>query len=134
MKFDIEGWDDALLAPAFPIGTKPNLHPQDISHGLGGFFLCRSGDMGIGVQCEPSRKVTQHAGHGLDVHTILERDGCEGVAEVMEPNLRDARSLRNPLQHVIYTVRGNGSATRRGKHIGVIGFPFLFFQGFCRLL
>ena len=39
--------------------------------------------MGIGVQGEACGEVTQHAGYGLDVHTILERDGCEGVAEVM---------------------------------------------------
>ena len=57
MKFDIEGWDDALVAPAFPIGTKPNLHTQDISHGLGGFFLCRSGDMGIPSICS---KIATH--------------------------------------------------------------------------
>ena len=34
----------------FLSAAKPNLHTQDISHGLGGFFLCRGGDMGIGVQ------------------------------------------------------------------------------------
>ena len=35
------GWDDALFVPAFSIGYKAEfLHTQDISHGLGGFFLC----------------------------------------------------------------------------------------------
>ena len=36
----------------FLSAAKPNLHTQDISHGLGGFFLCRGGDMGVGVQSE----------------------------------------------------------------------------------
>ena len=74
---------------AFLSATKPNLQAQDISHGLGGFFLCRGGDMGVGVQGEACGEVTQHAGHCLDVHSVLQCDGCEGVAEVMKPNLRD---------------------------------------------
>ena len=64
---------------AFLSATKPNSHTQNISHGLGGFFLRRSGDVGIGVQGEACGEVTQHAGHGLDVHTILESDGGESV-------------------------------------------------------
>ena len=42
---------------AFLSATKPNLHTQDISHGLSGFFLCRSRDMGIGVQGEACGEV-----------------------------------------------------------------------------
>jgi len=63
----------------FLSATKPNLQAQDISHGLGGFFLRRGGDMGIGVQGEASGEVTQHAGHRLDVHTVLQGNGGEGV-------------------------------------------------------
>ena len=74
---------------AFLLATKPNLQAQDISHGLGGFFLCRGGDMGIGVQGEASGEVTQHAGYSLDVHAVLQGDGGEGVTEVMESDLRD---------------------------------------------
>ena len=50
----------------------------------------RGGDVGVGVEGETSGEVTQHAGHRLDIHTILQCDGCEGVAEVMESDLRDA--------------------------------------------
>ena len=46
--------------------------------------------MGVGVQGEACGEVTQHAGHGLDIHTVLEGDGGEGVAEIMESDLRDA--------------------------------------------
>ena len=35
--------------------------------------------MGIGVQGEACGEVTQHAGYGLDVHTVLQRNGGEGV-------------------------------------------------------
>ena len=39
--------------------------------------------MGIGVQGEPCGEVPQHAGHRLDVYSVLEGDGSEGMAEVM---------------------------------------------------
>ena len=90
--------------------------------------------MGIGVQGEPCGKVTQHAGHGLDVHTILERDGCEGVAEVMEPNLRDASPLQHPFQHIIDAVRGDGAAVGGWEHVLILGFGFLLLENFYRLL
>ena len=57
----------------------------------------RGGDVGVGVEGETSGKVTQHAGHRLDVHAILQGDGRKGVAEVVESNLRDACSRKNSL-------------------------------------
>ena len=35
--------------------------------------------MGVGVQGEPSRVVAQHPGDGLDVHSVLQRQGRERV-------------------------------------------------------
>ena len=77
----------------FLSATKPNLQTQDVSYSLGGFFLCRGGDMGISVQSKSCREMTQHAGDCLDIHSVLEGDGGEGVAEVMESDLGDASSL-----------------------------------------
>lgn len=63
LKFNSEAWDDALSVPGFSIGYKPDfLHAQHIPRGLGGFFLCRGGHMGIGVQGESGGEMTQHAG------------------------------------------------------------------------
>ena len=112
--------NDALVVHGFSIGYKADLQTQDVSHGLGGFFLCRGSDMGIGVQGEACGEVAQHTGHRLDVHSVLECDGCEGVAEVVESDLRDTCSFQHPFQHVVHTVRGDGAAVGRGKHIGVI--------------
>lgn len=36
-------------------------------------------DVGVGVQREARRVVTEHGGHGLDVHAVLQRHGREGV-------------------------------------------------------
>ena len=110
--------------------TKPKLHTQDISHGLGGFLLSRGSYVGIGVQGEACGEVTQHAGHGLDVHTILEGDGCKGVAEVMESDLRDTSPFQNTLQHIVDAVRGDGASIGRGEHILVIGLALLLPQDF----
>ena len=65
--------------------------------------------MGVGVQGEACGEVAQHAGDGFDIHTVLEGDGGEGVAEVVEPDLRDACSLQHTLEHIINAVRGDGA-------------------------
>ena len=49
--------------------------------------------MGISIQGEAGGEVTEHAGHRLDVNSVLEGDGGEGVAEVMESDFRDACSF-----------------------------------------
>ena len=81
--------------------------------------------MGIGVQGEACGEVTQHAGHRLNVHAVLQCDSCEGVAEVVESDLWDTSPLQYTLQHVVDAVRGDGAAIGRGKHIGVIGLLLL---------
>ena len=122
-----EARDDAMFISGFS-ATKPNLHTQDISHSLGGFLLRRSRDMGICVQGEASGEVTQHAGHCLDVHSVLEGNGSEGVAEVVESDLRDASSFQHPFQHIIDAIRGDGTAVRRGEDVGILQ---LFRLAFC---
>ena len=37
------------------------------------------GDVGVGVQCEARRVVTEHTADGLDVHAVLQGHGREGV-------------------------------------------------------
>ena len=44
--------------------------------------------MRVGVQREACRKMPQHTRHGFDVHTVLQCQRCEGVAQVMETHLR----------------------------------------------
>ena len=66
------------------------LSGKKISHGLSCFFLCRGGDVGVGVQGEACGEVAEHAGYRLDIHAVLEGNGSKGVAEVMESDLRDA--------------------------------------------
>ena len=60
--------------------------------------------MGVGVQSEAGGEVTQHSGHGLDVYTILQCDGCEGVSEVVESDLWNTCSCQHSFQHIVYTI------------------------------
>ena len=45
--------------------------------------------MGIGVQGEACGEVTEYTADSLGVHAVLEGYGREGVAEIMESDLRD---------------------------------------------
>ena len=52
-------------------GKRPETTGEDTAHRIGGFFLRRGGDVGVGVQCETRAVVSQHSGDCLDVHAVL---------------------------------------------------------------
>ena len=77
--------------------------------------MCRlaldgAGHMGVGVQGEPGGEVPQHTGHCLDVHSVLQSQGGEGMPEVMKPHPGQSRPLQHPVEHVQDTVRRDGPA------------------------
>ena len=57
--------------------------------------------------------LVQHARHGLDVHTVLQGQRCEGVAQVMKTHLWQPCPLQDAVQHVQHTVRGHGASGGR---------------------
>ena len=73
------------------------LYLEYLPHGFGGFFLGGGCDMGIGVEREASGEMAEHTADRLDVHAVLEGDGCKGVAEVVESDFRDAGSRKDSL-------------------------------------
>ena len=83
--------------------------------------------MGVGVQGEACGEVTQHAGHRFDVHAVLEGDGGEGVAEIVEPDLWYPRSGQDSLQHIVHAVRRDRTAVGGREDVLVIGFCLLLF-------
>ena len=90
--------------------------------------------MGVGIQGESGGEVAEHSADGFYIHAVLQGDGGEGVAEVVESDLGDACPFKHPLQHIVHTVWGDGTAVGRGKHILVMGLSFLLFENFYRLL
>ena len=48
--------------------------------------------MGVGVEREAGGEMAEHTRHCLDIHTVLQGNSCEGVAEIVESNFRNACS------------------------------------------
>ena len=90
--------------------------------------------MGVCIEGEACREVPQHTAYRLDIHTILEGDSCEGVAEVVESDFRDASPFEDTLEHIVDAIWGDGSAVGGREYILVVGLDFLRFENFYRLL
>ena len=65
--------------------------------------------MGVGVEREAGGEMAEHTADRLDVHAILEGDGCEGVAEVVESDFRDACPCQYSFEHIVHAIRGDGA-------------------------
>ena len=74
------------------------------------FELRVSGDVGVGVQREARRVVTEYTADGLDVHAVLQRHGREGVTQVMKADAWQPRPFQHPLEHMQHAVRGHGAS------------------------
>lgn len=61
--------------------------------------------VGVGAECEPCRVVPQGAGQGLHVHPILQGQRCEGMPEIMEPDMLRADDFQDLLMGVPEGVR-----------------------------
>ena len=70
---------------------------EDTAHRFRRLPLGLGGDMGVGVQSEVYKVVAQHPGYRLDIHAVLERQGREGVPEVVETDLRQSRLFQYPV-------------------------------------
>ena len=60
--------------------------------------------MGIGIQREARRVVTQHTADSLDVHAVLERHRRECMSQVVEPDMLQSRVLEDPLVECYHRV------------------------------
>ena len=83
------------------------------------------GDVGVGVQRKARGVVTEHTADRFHVHAVLERHGCEGVAQVMKapasggtafdrPKAARKRARAAPVTHFIAGSRQN-DCTRCAK-------------------
>ena len=86
--------------------------------------------MSVGVQREACRKMPQHTRYGLDVHAVLQCQRCEGVAQVMEPHLRQPCPRQYPEQHMQHAIWGDGVAVRRWEYILTSYFFLLRLENF----
>ena len=111
------------ISGAFLIIVWSGLHYlcHEAAHLRCGIILHLSGGVGIGSEGESGIVVAQHGGHSFDIHTVLECQGGEGVAEIMKSYVWQISILQYLLVDVYHTVRViHFSCDGRGKHIGVI--------------
>ena len=101
---------------------------------MGSFELGVRGDVGVGIQREPSRVVAQHRGHGLDVHAVLQGHRREGVAEIMKAYAGQSGPFQYSLQHMQDAVRGHGASGGRWEYpFAVTRFSSLLHQNVYRI-
>ena len=88
--------------------------------------------MGVGSEGESSAAVTQHTGYGLDIDSVLQGQGCEGMPQVVKTDMLQPRILEDllmELHHRIGVV--HSAAYRRGEQVGISGVLIVFlFQQF----
>ena len=77
--------------------------------------------MGVSIQREPGREVSQHTRYGFHIHAILEGQRGEGMAKIVETNLRQARSIQHPMEHMEHAVWCDRPAGGAGKYIAAAG-------------
>ena len=90
--------------------------------------------MGVGVQCEARRVVTEHTADGLDVHAVLQGHGREGVTEIVESDAGQPRAFQHSLQHMQHAVRGHRASGGRWEYpFAVARFSSLLHQNVYRI-
>lgn len=80
-----------------------------------------AGGVGVGPQGKACVVVAQHGGDGFDVHAVLESQGGEGVAEIVEPEMLQTGVFQDPLVKGGHRVRMvHTSCAGGGEEPGVI--------------
>ena len=91
--------------------------------------------MGVGVQGDPRREVSQYPGYRLQLHPTLEGQSGKSVPQIVKPNPRQPRPPQRTVEHLPHAVRGDGPARRGGEHAGAAPrFLPLYFQNAYRIL
>lgn len=76
--------------------------------------------MGVGTEGEARAVVPQGAGQSLYIHPVLERQRCEGMSEIMEPDMLGTDGFQDLLVGVPEGVWiEHPSRLRRREHVGI---------------
>ena len=69
--------------------------PYHISHRIRRFPHHVRRGVGVGAESEARAVMSQGAGQGLHIHPVLQRERCEGVPQIMKPDVLRADGLQN---------------------------------------
>ena len=96
------GEDDRVILSAALCFSAACSHDlcHEIAHLLGGAFLHLPRDVGVGSQCESRIEVTEHTGDRFHVYTVLQRQRCECVSQVVKSQVFQPSILQDFLVDV----------------------------------
>lgn len=93
---------------------------HETAHGLRCLVLLLPRGVGVCPQGESSVVVAQHGGHRLDVHAVLESQGGEGVAQIVEPEVFQSGVFQDALVKGSYGIRMvHGPGSGGGEEPGI---------------
>ena len=114
--------ENFLSGPVF----LPHLLADDPTDGVRCVLSHLRRGVGVGVQGEPRRIVAQHAGQRFHVHPAFQRQRCEGMSEVVEPDVFHADSFQNFIMGSTESVRViHGSGFGRWEQIRIARVLFV---------
>lgn len=82
--------------------------------------LHRWEDVRVGVECDPDARVPEPLGDDLRVDALQEHQGRMGVAEVVEPDVREPLLPAEPVPAGGQRVGVNGATVASGNHEVVV--------------
>ena len=104
----------------------PHLLADDAADGIGSVLLHLGRGVGVGVQGKPCRIVAQRAGQRFHVYPAFQRQRCEGVAQIVKPDVLRADGFQNFAMGSPEGVRViHGSGFGRWKQIRVCWVLFV---------
>ena len=86
-------------------------------------LICGGDGVGVDVHRERGRGVTEPIGHDLDRHAGLEAERGVGVAEVVQPDLRETEPPHGPVEGLREVVGVNRIAVLACEHEVLIPVP-----------
>ena len=108
--------------PCIFLPRLPHLLADDPTDGVGSVLFHLGCGVGVGVQREPCRIVTQRAGQRFHVHPAFQGQCGEGVSEIMEPNVLRADGFQNFIMGSSESVRViHGPVLGDGNRYGLRG-------------
>ena len=79
-------------------GGALHIHSQESAYLLSRVLLHLGGDVAVGIQGEPCGIMPKQARQCLHIHTILECQCCEGMAQIVKADLLHPTAFQQPLQ------------------------------------
>ena len=90
---------------------------ENLAEALGGVFLQTGREVAVDVEGDRDRRVAKTFRHDLRVDTHRQRERRGGVAQVVQPDLREAGSFDGPAEQVADAIRVHRCSVIAHEHV-----------------